>query len=44
VFVALCALLIVMQIYVRVRSPKSLPTEMELATDQHHHKVPSPAE
>ena len=44
VFIGLCALLIVMQVYVRVRSPKSLPTEMELATDQHHHKVPSPAE
>ena len=41
VFISLCVLLIVMQIYVRLRSPKALPTEMELATD---HKAPSPAE
>ena len=31
VFIGLCALLIVMQIYVRLRAPKALPTEMALA-------------
>ena len=38
VFVGLSALLIVMQIVVRLRSPKSLPTEMALPSD---HKVPA---
>jgi hypothetical protein len=32
-----------MQVYVRLRSPKSLPTEMALPTD-HHHKVTEAAE
>jgi TctA family transporter len=41
VFVALCVLLIVMQIYVRLRAPKSLPTEMPLGADQ---KLPEAAE
>jgi hypothetical protein len=36
-------LLIVMQIYVRLRSPKSLPTEMALPGD-HHRKVSEAAE
>jgi TctA family transporter len=43
VFIGLCALLIVMQIYVRLRSPKSLPTEMALPGD-HHRKVSEAAE
>jgi TctA family transporter len=43
VFIGLCVLLIVMQIYVRLRSPKSLPTEMALPGD-HHHKVSEAAE
>ena len=38
VFISLCVLLIVMQIYVRLRAPKALPTEMALPTD---HKVPA---
>jgi TctA family transporter len=42
VFIGLCALLIVMQIVVRLRAPKALPTEMALPTD--HHKAAEAAE
>jgi hypothetical protein len=34
VFISLCVLLIVMQIYVRLRPPKVLTTDIVLATDR----------
>jgi TctA family transporter len=41
VFVGLSVLLIVMQLYVRLRSPKSLPMDMALNTES---KIPEAAE